>query len=65
MIVAPEWYALETATVNAALALRREAEFGTVEVGKRADFMLLAADQTAYVLFFNAAFMGWPPFGVI
>lgn len=33
--------ALSTATVNPARAFRQEDEFGTVEVGKRADFVLL------------------------
>lgn len=33
--------ALQTATVNPALAMRREDEMGTVEVGKRADFVIL------------------------
>ena len=36
--------ALETATINPALAMRREAEFGTIEVGKRADLVVLEAN---------------------
>jgi hypothetical protein len=35
---------LRMATLNAATALRMEAELGTVEVGKRADLVLLAAN---------------------
>lgn len=33
--------ALKTATINPALAMRQESETGTVEVGKRADFVIL------------------------
>jgi imidazolonepropionase-like amidohydrolase len=36
--------ALRTATVNAASALHAEAEFGTVDVGKRGDLLLLNAN---------------------
>jgi imidazolonepropionase-like amidohydrolase len=36
--------ALKTATVNAAQAMNREKEFGTIETGKRADLLLLNAD---------------------
>ena len=36
--------ALQSATLNAARALRRETEFGTIEAGKYADFVLLAAN---------------------
>jgi imidazolonepropionase-like amidohydrolase len=36
--------ALRTGTVNAASALHAEAEFGTVDVGKRADLLLLEAN---------------------
>jgi len=32
---------LETATVNPALAMRQESQMGTIEVGKRADFVVL------------------------
>ena len=35
---------LRTATVNAAAAMGRSAEFGTIEPGKRADMVLLSAD---------------------
>jgi len=33
--------ALQTATINSALAMRKEAEMGTIEPGKRADFVIL------------------------
>jgi imidazolonepropionase-like amidohydrolase len=36
--------ALRAATVEPALAMRRETEFGTVEVGKRADLLLVRAN---------------------
>lgn len=36
--------ALKTATINSAIAMRKEAEFGTIEVGKRADFVILGAN---------------------
>lgn len=36
--------ALRTGTINAASALHAEAEFGTVDVGKRADLLLLEAN---------------------
>ncbi len=36
--------ALATGTVNAALAMRKNHEYGTIEVGKRADFVLLGSD---------------------
>lgn len=36
--------ALKTATINPALAMRKAAEFGTIEVGKRADFVVLDAN---------------------
>jgi hypothetical protein len=36
--------ALKTATINPAIAMRREAVMGSIEVGKRADFVLLAAN---------------------
>ena len=36
--------ALQTATLNPAIFLGREAEFGTVEVGKAADMLLLSAN---------------------
>jgi len=32
------------ATVNAAFAMNKDAEFGTVEVGKRADLLLLSSN---------------------
>lgn len=35
---------LKTATVNAAAAMSRSAEFGSIEVGKRADMVLLSAN---------------------
>lgn len=35
---------LRTATVNAAAAMGRSAEFGTIDLGKRADMVLLSAD---------------------
>ena len=35
---------LKTATVNAAAAMGRSAEFGSIEPGKRADMVLLTAD---------------------
>jgi imidazolonepropionase-like amidohydrolase len=38
---------LRTATVNAAAAMGRSAEFGTIEPGKRADMVLLSADPLA------------------
>lgn len=38
---------LTAATRNGAIALGREKEFGTVEAGKRADLLLLAADPLA------------------
>jgi hypothetical protein len=36
--------ALKTATINPAIAMRRESEMGAIEVGKRADFVLLGAN---------------------
>jgi tetratricopeptide (TPR) repeat protein len=41
------YQALETATVNPARYLRNSAEFGTIEVGKRADMLLLASNPLA------------------
>jgi len=38
--------ALQTATINPARFLRREASQGTIEVGKRGDVVLLDADPT-------------------
>jgi imidazolonepropionase-like amidohydrolase len=38
---------IRMATRNAAISLRRTAEFGTVEVGRRADFVVLDADPVA------------------
>jgi imidazolonepropionase-like amidohydrolase len=38
---------LRTATLNAARAMRKEAEFGAVAPGQRADLVLLAADPAA------------------
>jgi imidazolonepropionase-like amidohydrolase len=35
---------LKTATVNAAQAINREKEFGTIEIGKRADLLLLSTN---------------------
>lgn len=35
---------LKTATVNAALAMNRDKEFGTVEVGKRSDLLILKSN---------------------
>lgn len=37
---------LQTATINAARFLEREASEGTIEVGKRANLVLLGADLT-------------------
>jgi imidazolonepropionase-like amidohydrolase len=37
----PAYEVLKMTTINAALAMNKEAEFGTVEVGKRADLLLL------------------------
>ena len=39
--------ALQTATINAARALRLEKEAGSIDVGKRADVLLLEADPLA------------------
>ena len=39
--------ALQTATLNAARATRREAQFGTVTMGKRADLPLVGGDPLA------------------
>ena len=36
------YQALETATINSARAMRKEQEMGTIEVGKRADFVMLS-----------------------
>jgi Amidohydrolase family len=41
--------ALQTGTINAARALHEEEQFGTVDVGKRADLILLDADPLADV----------------
>ena len=38
------YQALQTATVNAARYFRQSAEFGTIEVGKRADFVMLGGN---------------------
>lgn len=38
---------LKTATVNAAAAMGRSSEFGSIEPGKRADMILLTADPLA------------------
>lgn len=40
----PNYEVLKMTTVNAALALNKDAEFGTVEVGKRADLLLLSSN---------------------
>jgi imidazolonepropionase-like amidohydrolase len=40
----PPYDVLKMATINAALAMNKEAEFGTVEIGKRADLLLLNAN---------------------
>jgi imidazolonepropionase-like amidohydrolase len=45
--------AVEVATRNGARYLEREDEIGTVEVGKRADLVLLAGDPTADVAAFR------------
>jgi imidazolonepropionase-like amidohydrolase len=37
----PTYEILKMTTINAALAMNKENEFGTVEVGKRADLLLL------------------------
>lgn len=37
----PIYDVLKMTTINAALAMRKEKEFGTIEVGKRADLLLL------------------------
>ena len=37
----PTYEVLKMATINAALAMNKAAEFGTIEVGKRADLLLL------------------------
>ena len=41
--------AIQTATLNAARAMRLERESGTVEVGKRADLMLVRGDPLANI----------------
>ena len=41
--------AIRTATVNAAQLLRKSGEFGTIEVGKRADLLLLDSNPLADV----------------
>lgn len=41
--------ALEAGTRNAAAALGKQAEFGTIEVGKRADLLLLESDPLSDV----------------
>jgi imidazolonepropionase-like amidohydrolase len=38
------YQALQTATINAARYFRESAEFGTIEVGKRADFVMLGGN---------------------
>ena len=40
----PPYDALKTATINPAIAMRKESEMGSIEVGKRADFVLLEAN---------------------
>jgi hypothetical protein len=40
----PTYEVLKMTTINAALAMNKEAEFGTVDVGKRADLLLLNAN---------------------
>ena len=45
--------AVEVATRNGAVYLEREADIGTVEVGKRADLVLLAGDPTVDVAAFR------------
>ncbi len=45
--------AVEVATRNGARYLEREGEIGTVEVGKRADLVLLAGDPTADIAAFR------------
>jgi imidazolonepropionase-like amidohydrolase len=40
----PPFEVLKMTTINASLAMNKEAEFGTVEVGKRADLLLLKAN---------------------
>jgi len=37
----PTYEVLKMTTINAALAMNKDSEFGTVEVGKRADLLLL------------------------
>ena len=37
----PNYEVLKMTTINAALAMNKETEFGTIEVGKRADLLLL------------------------
>lgn len=39
--------ALKTATVNSAIAMRKTAEIGTIEVGRRADFVILSKNPLA------------------
>lgn len=36
--------ALQTATINSTIAMRKESDMGTIEVGKRADFVILDAN---------------------
>jgi imidazolonepropionase-like amidohydrolase len=40
----PTYDVLKMTTINAALAMNKETEFGTVEIGKRADLLLLNAN---------------------
>ena len=40
----PTFEVLKMATANAALAMGKENEFGTIEVGKRADLLLLSSN---------------------
>jgi imidazolonepropionase-like amidohydrolase len=45
----PVYDVLKMTTINAAMALRKESEFGTVEVGKRADLLLLHANPLSSI----------------
>ena len=41
------WQLLQSSTINGALAVRKENEFGSIEIGKRADLLLLSKDPLA------------------
>ena len=45
----PIFEVLKMTTINAALAMEKEAEFGTIEVGKRADLLLLESNPLASI----------------